>query len=139
MFEILVATLIIKDNKVLLVKEKKQEAKGLLNLPAGHLEKNETLIEGAKREVKEETGLDVKITSLIDTQYFSKGDKDCVSFVFQGELEKNSTKTENELSFDFFDINFIKNNEQILRGGKLILFALEKINCGSKSAISIIR
>ena len=46
MFEVLVATVIVKDNKVLMVKETKEEVKGLLNLPAGHLEKNETLIEG---------------------------------------------------------------------------------------------
>ena len=49
MFEILVATVIVKDNKVLMVKERKEEVKGLLNLPAGHLEKNETL--GKKLDV----------------------------------------------------------------------------------------
>lgn len=137
MFKILVATLILKDNKVLLVKETKEEFKGLLNLPAGHLESNETLTQGAIREVKEETGLDVKINQLIDTEYFKKGEVDCVSFVFTGEIVNNEKET-NELEYDFYDIEYIKNNTEKLRNGKLILKAIEKMNIGSKSAVNIL-
>lgn len=138
MFNILVATLIVEDNKVLLVKEKKNEVKDLLNLPAGHLERNETLIEAAKREVMEETGLKINIDMLIDTQYFSKTEKDYVSFVFQGSVVKGYKST-NELDYAFYDIDFIKKNKQILRNDKLILSAIEKTNKGSKTAIAIIK
>ena len=51
--------IIIENNKVLVV----QEAEGHWGLPKGHVEKNETEVETAKREVKEETNLDVEIDS----------------------------------------------------------------------------
>lgn len=50
--------IIIENDKVLLV----QESEGHWGLPKGHVEGNETEIETAKREVKEETNLDVEIT-----------------------------------------------------------------------------
>ena len=138
MFEILVATVIIKDNKVLMVKETKEEVKGLLNLPAGHLEKNETLIEGALREIKEETGMEANITSFIAAQYFSRNEKDYVAFVFQGELVKNLEASNSELDFDFYDIEYLKENKTVLRNEKLIIPALNKINSGNSDAIDIL-
>ena len=138
MFEVLVATVIAKDNKVLMVKETKEEVKGLLNLPAGHLEKNETLIEGALREIKEETGMEAKITSFIDTQYFTRKEKDYIAFVFQGELIKNIETSNNELDFDFYDIKYLKENKNVLRNEKLIIPALNKINLGNSEAVDIL-
>lgn len=49
--------IIIDESKVLLV----QQSSGNWGFPKGHLEKNETEIEAAIRETKEETNLDVKI------------------------------------------------------------------------------
>lgn len=49
--------IIINDDKVLLIKQ----TKGHWGFPKGHVEENETEIETAMREVKEETNLDVKI------------------------------------------------------------------------------
>ena len=53
--------LIEKDGKYLLVQEKQPKAYGLWNLPAGHVDKGETLEIAAIREVKEETGYDVNL------------------------------------------------------------------------------
>lgn len=47
--------IITKDNKILLL----QKRNGKFELPGGHIEVGESAINGAKREVKEETGLDV--------------------------------------------------------------------------------
>ncbi len=138
MFEILVATLICKDNKVLLVTEKKEEVIGKLNLPAGHLEMGETLTQGACREVFEETGLNVKITHLIDVQYFNRKEKSYVAFVFKGEIKHDLSK-ENELKFDFYDVNFIKNHTEMLRNPTLILSAIANAKGGSKEAISLLK
>lgn len=96
------------------------------------------MVEAAKREVIEETGLKINIDMLIDTQYFSKAEKDYVAFVFQGSVDKGYKST-NELDYAFYDINFIKKNKQILRNDKLILSAIEKTNKGSKTAITIIK
>lgn len=49
--------IIFDDGKVLLV----EQNNGVCGFPKGHVENNETEIETAKREVKEETNLDVKI------------------------------------------------------------------------------
>lgn len=49
--------IIINDNKVLLIKQ----IQGHWGFPKGHVEKNETELETAAREVKEETNLDVEI------------------------------------------------------------------------------
>lgn len=62
---VVVGAVIEKDGKILLVQEAKLPAYGLWNTPAGHIEKGETALEGAKREVKEETGLDIEITGLL--------------------------------------------------------------------------
>lgn len=49
--------IIIEDKKVLLIKQ----TNGIWGFPKGHVEKNETELETAAREVKEETNLDVEI------------------------------------------------------------------------------
>ena len=51
---------------VLLIRRAKEPRKGQWSLPGGKLEFGETLIEGVRREVREETGLEVEILGLID-------------------------------------------------------------------------
>ena len=63
---ITVATIIERDGKFLLVHEWDTfQQKMVYNQPAGHWEKNESLIEAAIRETKEETAWDVSIDSWI--------------------------------------------------------------------------
>lgn len=47
----------------LLVQEGKPSAYGLWNLPAGHVDPGETLLDAAVREAREETGYEVRIVS----------------------------------------------------------------------------
>ena len=56
---------IVYDNKILLIKRVKNPYKGLWSLPAGKVEFGEHPEETAIREVKEETNLDVELTSFI--------------------------------------------------------------------------
>nr|HPI96399.1 NUDIX domain-containing protein [Gammaproteobacteria bacterium] len=56
-----VATIVEKDNKFLMVEESLHGQK-LLNQPAGHLDKGETLVEAAIRETLEESAWKVEIT-----------------------------------------------------------------------------
>lgn len=57
--KIVVGTLPLWNNKVLLCKRNIEPAYGLWTLPAGYMELNETVIEGAIRETLEETGATV--------------------------------------------------------------------------------
>jgi len=47
----------VKDNKILLGKRKNVFGDGHWGLPGGHLEKGETILEAAARELEEETGV----------------------------------------------------------------------------------
>ena len=64
--------IILEDKKVLLIGAKDDEGKLFWSFPKGHQEANETDIETAIRETKEETGLDVEISdkSPIKTGHF---------------------------------------------------------------------
>ena len=54
-----VGVIVMKDGKVLLGKRKNAHGDGTWSFPGGHLEFNEELEECAKREVMEETGIDI--------------------------------------------------------------------------------
>jgi len=60
-----VGALVMKDGKVLLVKRQTEPGEGLWSIPGGLVELGETVYEAAKREVKEETSLDIEISELI--------------------------------------------------------------------------
>ncbi|MBS3084185.1 NUDIX domain-containing protein [Candidatus Pacearchaeota archaeon] len=61
-----IAAVIQKDGKVLFHKRKGKHAPGVWAFAGGHLEFNEGLEEAIRREIKEETGLDVgKVTGPI--------------------------------------------------------------------------
>jgi len=56
---------IIENNRILLVQEAEEPFRGKWNFPLGKIEKDETVIAAVLREVKEETGYDVKLTSFL--------------------------------------------------------------------------
>ncbi len=61
-----VGALIHRGDKIVVVKRENEPAKGLWSIPGGLLELGERLYDGVKREVMEETGLDVEIDRLLD-------------------------------------------------------------------------
>jgi 8-oxo-dGTP diphosphatase len=61
-----VGALIFDADKILLVERGKEPLKGYWSLPGGVLETGETLEEGIIREVREETGLEVKPVAVLE-------------------------------------------------------------------------
>lgn len=57
---------IFRDGEVLLVERGKGPRRGVWSLPGGHIEPGETAREAARREVLEETGLEVEVQGLVD-------------------------------------------------------------------------
>ena len=57
--------LVVHKNHILLIKRKNAPAQGLLALPGGFLESRETILQGAIRELKEETGIQVQTSDLL--------------------------------------------------------------------------
>jgi len=58
--QVAVGAVVIRDNKVLLVKRKQPPGKGLWAIPGGRVELGETLKEAAEREVREETRVAIR-------------------------------------------------------------------------------
>lgn len=52
-------TILECDGKIVLIRRKQEPGKGMLDLPGGFIDPNETAEEGAKREIKEELKIDV--------------------------------------------------------------------------------
>jgi 8-oxo-dGTP diphosphatase len=59
-----VSASILRDGKVLVVRRARKPARGVYTLPGGGVEVGETLIEAVKREVREETALEVEPVAL---------------------------------------------------------------------------
>lgn len=57
---------VLRGNTVLLVQRAKPLLRGIWSLPGGHLEPGERAIEGAAREVLEETGVTASLAGLLD-------------------------------------------------------------------------
>lgn len=55
-----VGALVMKDERVLMIKRGKAPSKGMWSIPGGRVELGETLQEAAEREVQEETGITVR-------------------------------------------------------------------------------
>ena len=62
--DVTVATVVVRDGRLLCVEERVNGAL-VINQPAGHLEPDESLVEAALRETREETGWDVHLTGFV--------------------------------------------------------------------------
>ena len=62
--DVTVATVVVDQGRLLMVEET-VGGRLVLNQPAGHLEPDESLIDAALRETREETGWDVRLTAFI--------------------------------------------------------------------------
>ena len=62
--DVTVATIVVDGGRLLVVEES-VAGRLVLNQPAGHLEPDESLVDAALRETREETGWDVRLTSFV--------------------------------------------------------------------------
>ena len=65
--EVGVGAVVVRDGKALIIKRAHEPRKGEWSLPGGLLELGESLQDAARREIKEETSLDVEVGPVIET------------------------------------------------------------------------
>lgn len=97
---IIVGGIIEKDGKFLLVQEAQEKCRGKWNIPAGHLDPNETIFEGAKREVYEECGCEVELTGILQIGNKVLPNDVFVSVIFATKLIDENIKFDNSEILD---------------------------------------
>ena len=119
--------IVIEDGKVLLVKHNQ----GHWGFPKGHVEGNETEEETAKREVKEETNIDVEIIKgkrYTEEYITNKGnDKEVIYFIakkISGEIKKQESEIEN---IEWVEIEEVENRLTYNNSKELFKKVLEEI------------
>jgi 8-oxo-dGTP pyrophosphatase MutT (NUDIX family) len=105
-----------KDGKYLLVQEKQAKAYGLWNLPAGHVDKGETIEDAAIREAKEETGYLVNLLEKIGIFHESL-DKP-IKHIFTAEIRGGKLTIQEDEILDvkwctFEEIRNLKNSDKL--------------------------
>jgi 8-oxo-dGTP diphosphatase len=63
--QIAVGAIVVHDGALLMVQRAQEPARGLWSIPGGRVENGEYLADALRREVKEETNLDVEVGDLI--------------------------------------------------------------------------
>lgn len=98
--------------KILMINRNKSPFMGMWNAIGGHVEKNETPLEGALREIKEESGLNIKDATLYSISTWNYDDDEI--YVYLSELPENFNldnypRVINEGIIDFKTIDWIIN------------------------------
>ena len=137
-----IVTVCIKEkDKFLIIQEGIPKAYGLWNLPGGHLDDNESIIDGAIREAKEETGLDVELIGILSIQR-SLVNENIVRIVFNAKKRSgNITYDKNEiLDCKWITIEeFEKMNINTLRGSDTFLDIVENIKDNKNYSLEMIK
>lgn len=115
--------------KILLIRRKNEPFRNQWALPGGFLEEDENLEEGAKRELKEETGL--KIEKLHQVGAFGAPGRDprgrTVSIAFVGLMDEEAKVKANDDAVDakWFDMNDLPDlafdHSEIINAGSVLL------------------
>ena len=140
--EIIVGAVIVKDNKMLMVREAKEKCYGKWAFPAGHIEKEETIFDGAKRETFEETGCKIELRKAFPI--FTKNTKDfsIIMMHFLADLlETNMEYDTNEiLENKWLTLDEIKNmKEEEFRNYPVIKQIIESLETDNLYELNIIK
>ena len=141
---IIVGGVIKKDNKYLLVQEAKEKCRGKWNIPAGHLNPNETIFEGAKREVFEECGYNVELTGIACIGNRVMVDNEFLLIIFSTEIIDGEPRFNEQeiLDLKWFSYEEIMQMHNELRSYDWItdaITAVEKNNINNIDIIKIIK
>jgi ADP-ribose pyrophosphatase YjhB (NUDIX family) len=138
---VIVGGVIEKNGKFLLVQEAQEKCRGKWNIPAGHLDPNETIFDGAKREIFEETGCKVDLTGVIQIGNRILENDIFVSIVFSTKLlDENIHYDKNEiLDVKWFTYDELLNMKEELRSYNWIINSVKAIIENKISDINLVK
>ena len=116
--------IIVKEKKFLLGKrsQKKKFLPGYWTTPGGKVEPGEKLIDALKREVKEETNLEVKRVDLLKISEQFHDEHHHIIFDFRVDVSDSNPKSGSDLiELSWFDKNEIKNIKMVKEDKKFLL------------------
>lgn len=111
-----------EDDELLLIQEAKKSCAGKWYVPAGRMEKGENIVEAAMREVLEETGLHVKITTLLAVESASGS---WFRFVMTGEITGGELKVPSMADQESLQAKWIGNLDEVTLRSNDILNIIE--------------
>ena len=140
MGKIIVGGVIKKDNKYLLVQEAQEKCRGKWNIPAGHLDPKESVFEGAKREIFEESGLEVELTGIALIGNRVMEDDELLGLVFSTEITGGEIKIDPReiLDIKWFTYDEILNMKDELRTYNLIVISITAVENNNTVSLDII-
>jgi 8-oxo-dGTP diphosphatase len=96
---------VVQDSKVLFVRRNYEPNKGTWTLPGGYANHDETLDEAVRRELREETGIEILVQDIIGVRTRYSDDSGAVLVIFRASVERGVLKADNyEISAaEFFD------------------------------------
>lgn len=107
---IVACVLINEHNEVLMIQEAKQSCAGKWYLPAGRLERGETIADGAVREVLEETGLNITVTTLLGLECAGGS---WYRFILTGEVNSGELKTPARADAESLQAKWVMNLKEL--------------------------
>ena len=137
---IIVGGILEKDGKYLLVQGAREKWYGKWDLPAGHLGSNETIFEATKREIKEESGLDVELTGVCQIRYIKLESDVLVSVVFSTKVLDGDIKFNPDeiLGVKWFSYEELLSTKAQLRSEKFTIGAIDNVRNKLVTPISIV-
>jgi 8-oxo-dGTP diphosphatase len=90
----------VQDGRLLMIRRTVDPQKGKWAFPAGYIDYDEDPRQAAAREVREETGLEVRITRVIDVlcRDMSDGAKASIVILFEGEIVSGTPFAQDDAS-----------------------------------------
>lgn len=137
-----VAAIVYFQDKFLLVEEK-EAGKTVFNQPAGHIEAKENLVNAAKRELNEETGLELTPEYLSGIYYFHRPDLSLYflrfCFVFEATKADECIPEDKEIiACHWLTLEEIKAKKHQLRS-PMVLDCIQDYLAGQRISLSTIK
>jgi 8-oxo-dGTP diphosphatase len=120
------SAIVVKDGKILLGKRRKDPFKGYWDVPGGFLELGEHPLDGVKRELKEETGLEIEVEEVLGffMDKYGAGGDETLNISFVASIKDGTPRADDDITeLAWFSVDEIpevafENGKEMIRAYK---------------------